>query len=326
LIELLVVIAIIAILIGLLLPAVQKVREAAARMSCGNNLKQISLAAHNYESSNGLLPPGGLVSANAQQPGVAPVGWFAGPPGPYTGCLAFLLPYMEQNNIYSQIDPNLFKFDTTAGAWAYSTAPFDSQTPGGTGPNGAYYTGYNHIFDAKVKSYLCPSDNADTVTASTGVIDAYFMVGSTFYIDYVFDWPKFGHELGAANYIANGGYAGNAPGYTNLAGPYYQNSKTKMTTITDGTSNTIAFVETLAGTFSGRNFRLSWMGSGSMATFPGLPVDSSVNWYHASSKHTGIVQMGFCDGSVRSMRKGTPSSLYTYASGMADGAVLNFDQ
>src|SRR5262245_51385810 len=91
LIELLVVIAIIAILIGLLVPAVQKVREAAARMSCSNNLHQLGIAAHNYQSTHNKLPP-----ATISPP--APATGFSFN-GPHVGALSYLLPYIEQENI-----------------------------------------------------------------------------------------------------------------------------------------------------------------------------------------------------------------------------------
>jgi prepilin-type N-terminal cleavage/methylation domain-containing protein len=108
LIELLVVIAIIAVLLGLLLPAVQKVREAGNRMTCANNLKQIGLAMHTYHSAHGKLPPGELE--------VLPIGQLAHGLWTdnlqYVGCLVYLLPYLEQQNIYNQLNVN---FDLKQG-------------------------------------------------------------------------------------------------------------------------------------------------------------------------------------------------------------------
>jgi prepilin-type N-terminal cleavage/methylation domain-containing protein/prepilin-type processing-associated H-X9-DG protein len=105
LIELLVVIAIIAILIGLLLPAVQKVREAAARSKCSNNLKQMGLAVNNFESAYGYLPPGGEGTDFANAPSGPSV---FGVHSTFT----YLLPYLEQQNIANAINMNYYYNDT----------------------------------------------------------------------------------------------------------------------------------------------------------------------------------------------------------------------
>ena len=152
LIELLVVIAIIAILIGLLLPAVQKVREAASRMKCSNNLKQMGLAAHNYESANGTLPPsrhsavvaGTLVSSDAT-------------------VQVILLPYLEQDNLRNLFDLN---YNTN------SDLPVHSSFPSKAGANAQARV-------TEVSFFICPSDPSSAKTFNAGRLNYYGNQGTT---------------------------------------------------------------------------------------------------------------------------------------------------
>src|SRR5436305_7467093 len=167
LIELLVVIAIIAILIGLLLPAVQKIREAANRMKCSNNLKQIALGAHNYESANQQFPPG-----------LRQTSWI--------GVLGYLLPYVEQDNVYNMIPIAMLQPGYT-GAW-WGSISLGTNAPGVTAGR------------TRISTYICPSDSSQ-FAQDTGVFIGLVISGNTL----------------TGYYNANGGNAQNA-GRSNYIG------------------------------------------------------------------------------------------------------------
>jgi prepilin-type N-terminal cleavage/methylation domain-containing protein len=297
LIELLVVIAIIAVLVGLLLPAVQKVREAAARMSCQNNMKQIGLANANYESTYQKFPPGmNRVS------GVGP--------------LALLLPYVEQNNLYTQIPANLMQIQpasvTVGGDWL---------NIGGFGPS------RNHV-----KTFECPSDNPYSVDmVNGGVVSHYGIVQGGFTITY---YPLGGGNAafftangipGATNYVPCAGTIGlytPVAGDTSVTHPFYaahggvfiNELLTTIGSVTDGMSNTIFYGEytgkgnsTTNGLQGAREFYMAWMGADGFPTYwsmnNGIPVGNTL--FAMSSYHTGIVNVAMGDGSVHGIANNT---------------------
>ena len=223
LIELLVVIAIIAVLIGLLLPAVQKVRESAARMSCTNNLKQVGLALHAYHDANQAFPAGYIDGNN--NPNATP----NLDVGPGWGWATMVLPYLEQGTIFNQINLNV---------------------PVGTGTNAA-------LTSLILKVYQCPSDGNQQ---SIPVYDSTFSVPivSVAHGNYIgcSGWEECFNGAGG-NPQGGVGTDGLAGGFGQAGvGIFYRNSKNNMASVTDGLSNTI-----FVGERSSNHSPSTWMGA-----------------------------------------------------------------
>jgi prepilin-type N-terminal cleavage/methylation domain-containing protein/prepilin-type processing-associated H-X9-DG protein len=290
LIELLVVIAIIAILIGLLLPAIQKVRETAARMTCANNMKQLALATLNFEVTFRKLPLGKHGTASTTQTLAI---------GTQAGVLVQILPYIEQENLFKGFKPELYTFNSNTGGVSWLN--FDA-------PN--TYS----LARTKIKMFLCPSDDPYTVESSTTsnvvcFIDPRGGITGTV----VSQFTASGGIPGLTNYVPNAGTLGRFPVlfpsaildyYAAHEGVFVPNEQFSISNITDGTSNTLLFGEYIGNTSNGqRSYSMSWMGAS------GFPMNYTFNnsatqmHFSLNSAHSGVANLVMVDGSVRTIAK-----------------------
>jgi prepilin-type N-terminal cleavage/methylation domain-containing protein/prepilin-type processing-associated H-X9-DG protein len=342
LIELLVVIAIIAILIGLLLPAVQKVREAAARMKCQNNLKQWGIALHAYHDVNSRFPPGGICGNYNPN--------FDNNWSPDRGSwIVYTLPYIEQ-------DP-LFKKMASFNITNWGTAPTGGLTSGIWDTGGGPATGY---FGAGAPGavdlhgyplFRCPSDDyrrdADSVSSYAGSMGAQCL--PTDCGPEVFNCntllPSWGMQVNAGH--------GNSTASADISGIFNRiGANISMASIKDGTSNTIMVGEILPflhdhawdgntaawARFNGGashvstivpiNYGINLPRPGTNAfehiwtCTDGVTMYSGRNWnvsWGFKSNHSGGANFLFGDGSVRFVNQSIDRKTYALLGARADG-------
>ncbi|QDT67753.1 putative major pilin subunit [Planctomycetes bacterium MalM25] len=359
LVELLVVIAIIGILVAILLPAVQAAREAARRNACTNNMKQLGLAALNYESARGVLPPGYLGSTNFTLP------QSNNGPNQGVGVLVFLLPYMEESAIYDRFTDFGYKLGVDSLDDFYCNA-----CPGGLSGPSTDEDDVNRWQTAQsvIQSYLCPSAPGDV--PERAYIDKVFIRDAgNFLFTSVGQAPE--ANLGLAHYAGVTGVEGSAgpntfvlsghPGLDinpqlldrnipdELIGVFGRRTKTRLAKVVDGTSNTFMFGESIGAvglsvthTFpnmdnspaNGFAMGFAWAGWSCLPTLQGLDPSSlngtpnpdavyTAHWKTYGSAHSGgVVQFTLVDGSVHAITRDIDVNLYHNLSTMKGEEVV----
>ena len=301
LIELLVVIAIIAVLIALLLPAVQAAREAARRSQCVNNLKQLALAANNYESSNGCFP-GASYTALVNNPAFHFQENFS--------CFVRMLPFTEQSAMYNAVNfnwgyanwPNMTIAGVRLSILTCPSDPMNAPVPLRTVSSGATIPGWNF-----------------GVNFSEGIPDSFYTQAFTSYGGNMGTWP--------VNYQLS--YTSPAE-YNQLNGVIYNDSTVPISGITDGTSNTFLFGEHSKGGLyvydqafavsdgcwnSGRYYdSLVCTYYPPNVGMSGGAATGNFSYYYptaATSFHPGGANFAFCDGSVKFIKNTINSWAYS---------------
>ncbi len=327
LVELLVVIAIIGILVGLLLPAVQAAREAARRMQCSNNLKQLGLSLHNYESTHKHLPAGRLSLGLGG--GTDPTVYRADPQTKNGHGLVGLLPFMEQTALFE-------KFDMRGSFGDYKRS-ISGPLPVGLN---ATQSGNAAISVNPVAGFFCPSDPGDRTIAPNANyspdlgVNTALRPAKTCY-DFV-------NTASSLNYFNQ--YRSMALETKYMFG---ENSFTRFGGVPDGLSNTIAMTETLLTTQNGVTGSWAYAGWVSVGIDPvgtynltvpvaGLNVrrygaagvaipGRRASWYNSGSTHTGGIQAVLGDGAVKFLSDGMDIPTLTYLCRIADGQTVSLE-